>query len=187
VAALHLDLRRRVFLAGALAAAGVALSGCVLPQPSIYMAGDDAAIRRRFAGTPITVIRRGDAVILRMPTDVTFETNSTVIAESFAPMLAAMADVIAEHPQAKVRVTGHADAVGTDAYTQLLSERRAGSVGARLAQLGVEPGRLTTDGEGENAPLATNDTEAGRALNRRVEVALSPMPQEFAAAASATP
>ena len=176
------SLRGRLLAVAAVAGSCVVLSGCVLPQPSIYMAGDDAAIKRRFAGTPITVIRRGDTVILRMPTDVTFESNSTVIAASFGPMLDAMADIIIEHPQAKVQVTGHADSVGADAYNLALSERRAGSVGARLAQLGVEPDRLATFGEGENAPIAPNDTEAGRALNRRVEVALSPMPLELAEA-----
>jgi outer membrane protein OmpA-like peptidoglycan-associated protein len=167
------DAPRRLVLAMALAATGALLAGCLLPAPAPYMTGDLGELRQRFAGTPVTVVGRGDAVILRMPADVTFATNSTDIAPSFTPVLTTMADVITEHPEAKVQVTGHADSVGGETYNQLLSQRRANSVAAYLVQLGIDAGRLNIAGEGENAPIAPNDTEAGRALNRRVEVALT--------------
>jgi outer membrane protein OmpA-like peptidoglycan-associated protein len=162
-------------LALALAIACAGLAGCVLPAPSPYMSGEDDDIERRFEGMPVTVIRRGDAVILRMQSDVTFAVDRAEIAPSFAPVLATMAEIIGEHPDATVQITGHADSTGAEAYNEALSHRRAASVGAWLARLGVARERLVMTGEGENAPIASNETEEGRAQNRRVEVMLEPV------------
>ena len=74
------------------------------------------------------------------------------------------------HPQLKVDVAGHTDAVGTDGYNQGLSERRATVVKQYLQQKGVDGGRITLQAYGESRPKATNDTDEGRALNRRSEV-----------------
>jgi outer membrane protein OmpA-like peptidoglycan-associated protein len=74
------------------------------------------------------------------------------------------------HMGARVRIEGHADATGPDAYNQGLSERRAKSVRDYLVSHGVEASRLTTVGYGESRPIASNDTREGRALNRRVEL-----------------
>ena len=69
-------------------------------------------------------------------------------------------------------VGGHTDSVGTDAYNQTLSERRAASVKDYLVGQGVDGSRLSTAGYGESNPIASNDTADGRALNRRVELNL---------------
>jgi outer membrane protein OmpA-like peptidoglycan-associated protein len=69
-----------------------------------------------------------------------------------------------------VEIQGHTDSKGSDSYNLSLSDRRAASVVAYLVQnLGIDPSRLTSKGYGEGMPIATNDTDAGRALNRRVE------------------
>jgi outer membrane protein OmpA-like peptidoglycan-associated protein len=69
-----------------------------------------------------------------------------------------------------VKVVGHTDSQGSDAYNQKLSERRASSVAAYLLSRGLAPNKLTSEGRGESQPVADNDTEEGRAQNRRVEL-----------------
>ncbi|MGF6396377.1 OOP family OmpA-OmpF porin [Pseudomonas frederiksbergensis] len=71
---------------------------------------------------------------------------------------------------ASIKVIGHTDSQGSDAYNQKLSERRASSVAAYLLSQGVAPNKLTSEGRGESQPVADNDTEEGRAQNRRVEL-----------------
>ena len=78
-----------------------------------------------------------------------------------------------ERPDARFVVEGHTDAQGEDAYNLKLSEDRAASVVAWLAEHGVDAARLTPQGFGESRPVADNATETGRQLNRRVEVAIS--------------
>ncbi len=73
-------------------------------------------------------------------------------------------------PNAHVLVEGHTDSIGTDAYNQRLSERRAKTVRDYMVQLGVEPSRVTARGYGKTRPVASNDTAEGRAQNRRVEI-----------------
>jgi len=73
-------------------------------------------------------------------------------------------------PDIRVEVAGHTDSVGSDAYNQKLSERRAQSVVDYLVSIGVDPKRLKAVGYGKKQPVASNDTEAGRAQNRRVEL-----------------
>lgn len=71
---------------------------------------------------------------------------------------------------ASIRVVGHTDSVGSDAYNQGLSERRASSVVEYLLTQGLAPGKLTSEGKGESEPVADNETDEGRAQNRRVEL-----------------
>jgi OOP family OmpA-OmpF porin len=71
---------------------------------------------------------------------------------------------------APVSVEGHTDWIGSDAYNQGLSERRANAVQAYLIEQGISPSRLSTSGYGESRPISSNETREGRALNRRVEL-----------------
>ena len=73
----------------------------------------------------------------------------------------------------QVQVSGHTDALGPQSYNLGLSQKRAKSVVTYLTEKGVDKARLKSDGEGEFSPIASNDTEAGRAENRRVEVELT--------------
>ena len=104
---------------------------------------------------------------------IQFETGSAVIKpESYAVLDEILkSTVVAEN--LKVGVYGHTDNVGGDAYNQELSERRAETVRDTLAGMGVGADRITTRGYGRSFPVATNGTEAGRQLNRRVEVVIS--------------
>jgi OOP family OmpA-OmpF porin len=75
-----------------------------------------------------------------------------------------------QHPNVRVHVDGHTDSVGSDAYNMALGERRARSVASALADEGISPSRMTTRSFGEQNPVASNETAAGRAENRRAEI-----------------
>ena len=85
-----------------------------------------------------------------------------------------VADVLKEYNQTYIDVYGHTDSNGSDAYNQTLSERRASAVAGYLTTHGVQSARIGTRGFGETQPIASNDTEAGRAQNRRVEIVIRP-------------
>jgi OOP family OmpA-OmpF porin len=104
---------------------------------------------------------------------VNFDFDKSTIRADAAAILDEAARILREQPDVRVSVDGHTDAMGTDAYNDRLSERRAQAVVDRLVRLGVEPSRLEPQGYGESRPVATNETEEGRAQNRRVELNVS--------------
>jgi OOP family OmpA-OmpF porin len=75
-----------------------------------------------------------------------------------------------DNPGLKVSVEGHTDSVGSDAYNERLSERRAHAVKDYLVHQGIDASRISTVGYGEAKPVASNKTESGRAQNRRAEI-----------------
>lgn len=149
---------------GALAGAGV----------GSYMDKQQAELRRELANTGVTVTRQGDNIVLNMPSDVTFAFDRSDVQPQFYSVLNELADTLNQYPSTLIDVVGHADSVGADAYNQALSERRASSVAQYLVSRNVLPARLFVAGMGERQPIASNDTEQGRAQNRRVEIILRP-------------
>ena len=114
------------------------------------------------------------ASLTQLVVDIEFEYNSTAIVPSSYRTLGAIADAL-HHPllaRYKFLVVGHTDATGSDAVNNPLSLDRAQSVRDYLVGRGVAVGRIETAGHGEREPVASNDTEAGRAQNRRVEIFL---------------
>jgi OOP family OmpA-OmpF porin len=101
---------------------------------------------------------------------VNFDFDKSNIRPDAAAILEDAARILRDEPDVRVSVDGHTDARGTDAYNDRLSERRAAAVVDRLVRLGVERSRLEPQGYGESRPVATNETEEGRAQNRRVEL-----------------
>lgn len=158
---------------GALIGAGVgALAGTAV---GYYMDQQEAKLREQLRGTGVSVTRSGDRIILNMPGNVTFATASSDISADFYPVLNSVAIVLNEYEKTYVDVIGHTDSRGSDDYNQGLSERRAASVAAYLESQKVLPQRLVVVGRGESEPIASNDTPEGRALNRRVEITLTPV------------
>ena len=98
-----------------------------------------------------------------------FATNKTTILPESEPSLQDLYDLMAENPDIRIRITGHTDNVGSDRANQRLSEGRANSVRDNLIKRGIDAGRIEAEGKGESQPITTNDTEEGRAQNRRVE------------------
>lgn len=103
-----------------------------------------------------------------------FAFDSAELASNVDETLAAALAFISNYPEARFEIIGHTDAKGSDAYNMALSQRRAEALKERLVALGVSSASLDVSGYGESKPVATNDTEAGRARNRRVELHLIP-------------
>ncbi len=140
-----------------------------------YMDQQENRLREKLRNTGVSVTRSGDRIILNMPGHITFATDSSDISADFYPVLDSVALVINEYVKTYVDITGHTDSTGSDAYNLQLSNARASSVARYLESHGVLPQRIYTRGMGESQPAATNDTAEGRALNRRVEIVLTPL------------
>lgn len=129
-------------------------------------------------------IQSGQAKVDKMPNDVVritmtsqtaFDTNSTDIKPAFYSTLDKLADVVVRYNKTTLTVVGHTDNVGTDRYNQDLSQRRAHSVAQYFESKRVNGMRLATAGKGEAEPVASNNSEGGRQLNRRVEIYVEPV------------
>ncbi|CRL48491.1 MULTISPECIES: OmpA family protein [Pseudomonas] len=102
--------------------------------------------------------------------DVLFAFNQSDLTPSAQNQLTALMPKLQSADVVSIKVVGHTDSVGSDAYNQMLSERRATSVAAYLMNQGLDPNKLTSEGKGESEPIADNATDEGRAKNRRVEL-----------------
>lgn len=140
-----------------------------------YMDKQEKELREKTAGTDVEVIRQGDELLLNMPSGITFDTDSYSIKPEFRNTLDNIASTLGSYNQTYVDVYGHTDSTGADAYNMTLSRNRAESVAGYLATHGVARARIGTQGFGETQPVASNDTDAGRAQNRRVEIKLVPV------------
>jgi outer membrane protein OmpA-like peptidoglycan-associated protein len=157
---------------GALIGAGIgALAGGAAGN---YMDRQEDKLRAQLSGTGVSVTRQGHNLILNMPGDVTFDTNSSDIKPGFYEVLRSVAIVLKEFEKTSIHVSGYTDSTGTFQHNFTLSERRAESVGAFLASQGIHRARLFTQGKGPENPVAPNDTPHGRQMNRRVELTLVP-------------
>jgi len=119
-----------------------------------------------------TIQRVGEGIAVTFASSSLFDTNSEAILAATATNMRNLAASLGKFPNTDILIVGHTDAVGTADYNQALSQRRATSVANYLIAQGVSASRLRTAGRGEMEPIATNDTEAGRQSNRRVEVAI---------------
>jgi len=140
-----------------------------------YMDRQEQELRRQTAGSGVEIERRGDELVLTMPSGITFAFDRYDVQPQFRPTLDKIAEVLGEYPQTMIDIYGHTDSVGSDPYNQTLSENRARSVSAYLSTRGVQPVRMATLGYGETQPIADNATESGRAANRRVELRIVPV------------
>jgi outer membrane protein OmpA-like peptidoglycan-associated protein len=150
---------------GALAGGGV----------GVYMDRQEAKLRERLRGSGVSVTRRGDNIILNMPSNITFDTDRADVKPQFFDVLNSVAIVLREFDQTLVDVTGHTDSTGSAAHNLELSERRAGAVAEYLVAQGNNYRRFQVLGMGKSQPIASNATEAGRAENRRVEIQIAPL------------
>jgi outer membrane protein OmpA-like peptidoglycan-associated protein len=133
-------------------------------------------------GVDVTETPDGTGILVNLP-DVTFAVDSTTISPSFRAALDDVAASLQKYPNSLIDVMGHTDSTGSDSYNLDLSRRRAEAVKAHLVMRGVSGARIATVGYGEQYPRADNTTEEGRALNRRVEIRITPITREEVEAA----
>jgi outer membrane protein OmpA-like peptidoglycan-associated protein len=119
-----------------------------------------------------TVERYGEGLLITFASGLLFDFDSDVVRGAARSNLTNLASSLRDYPETEVLIVGHTDNVGAATYNQGLSERRAASARNFLISQGVQSHRVRTMGMGLTEPVATNETEAGRAQNRRVEVAI---------------
>ena len=156
---------------------GAGIGGLAGAGVGAYMDKQERDLRARTAGTDVQVIRQGDDLVLNIPSGITFAYDSATVQPQFQRTLDQVADTLRQYNQTYIDVYGHTDSTGSDSYNQTLSQRRATSVADYLSSHGVQSARIGTRGYGESQPIASNDTDAGRAANRRVEVKIVPISQ----------
>lgn len=152
------------------ALAGALIGGAVGGGIGAYMDKQEMELRQRLDGTGVGVERVGDDIRLVMPGNITFQTGSAQLDPGFYPVLDDVALVLQKFKDSAIGVNGYTDSTGSFEFNQTLSEQRAASVASYLAGRGVAQMRISTQGYGPRYPVADNNTAAGRAQNRRVEV-----------------
>lgn len=136
----------------------------------------EAALEEERRRNAIEIERlKDESLKIDIASEVSFDFDSAAIKPTFRPTLDKVADILKRYNRTVVHVVGHTDSVGTESYNQALSERRANSVMNYFISQGVDGSRLRAEGRGELEPRAANDTEAGRQLNRRVELIVKPI------------
>jgi outer membrane protein OmpA-like peptidoglycan-associated protein len=150
---------------GALAGGGV----------GVYMDNQEAKLRQRLQNSGVSVTRRGDQIVLNMPSNITFDSDQAEVKSQFYDTLNSVALVFQEFDQTLIDVTGHTDSDGSDDYNFDLSRRRAASVARYLTEQQVNPNRFSVDGRGEREPIASNASTRGKQQNRRVEIIIQPL------------
>jgi outer membrane protein OmpA-like peptidoglycan-associated protein len=138
---------------------------------SRHMQRHQEAMVRATRGTRVKVTRTKDNRLrLAIPADVSFDTGRYDIKPNMRPILNRFAASLRENPAAQVAIVGHTDNTGSDEINDPLSVNRAAATRDYLADRGVPERRIAIDGRGSYEPIGNNNTEAGRAMNRRVEI-----------------
>lgn len=155
--------------------AGAAIGGLAGGAVGAYMDSQEEEIRQDLEGTGAEVQRAGDVIVVNIPSNVTFPFDSAELRPEARSNLREVARTLANNPKTTIEVTGHTDSQGPEDYNVDLSLRRAQSVVDYMVSQGVSPQRIEAFGAGESQPIASNETEEGRAMNRRVELRITPI------------
>ena len=131
--------------------------GCPLPQYPV-------------AVKPVEPAPQTEVITLSDASNVLFDFDKSDLTPAAKAQLDTLMDKLRNADVVSIKVIGHTDSKGSDAYNQALSERRASSVAAYLLSQGLAPNKLTSEGRGESEPVADNASDEGRAENRRVEL-----------------
>lgn len=149
---------------------GAAIGGAAGAYIGNYMDKQAAELERDLEGAKIT--RVGEGIKVTFDSGILFDVNKATLKPASKESLAKLAQILNKYEDTNILLEGHTDATGSDEHNLTLSRQRAQSVSNYLASLGVNVPRLVIMGYGEDQPVADNDTETGRAQNRRVEVAI---------------
>lgn len=144
-------------------------------EAGYYLDTLEARMIQLLRDTPVRFERRNNRFELLFASGNSFATDTARLNDEAASQLLSIVGLLVEYDRTQVLIFGHTDNVGDAAYNQALSSRRATAVARLLVDAGVEPGRILVAGFGEDRPIAGNDTDSGRALNRRVELIVEPI------------
>ncbi len=157
------------------AAAGAVAGGIVGGAIGSELDKQAGELRTAFGDDRIGVVNTGSSLVVTMPQDILFATDSAQLSGSLRADLAVLARHLNKYASSNVQVIGHTDNVGTASYNLNLSRQRAAAVANTLISDGVASSRITAIGRGESEPVASNLTPEGRAQNRRVEIVIIPI------------
>jgi len=149
---------------------GAAIGGVVGAGVGAYMDAQEERLAR-IPGTTVERVEK-DTLLVRFNSDILFQPDSARLGPAAMGTVEELADVLREYRKTAVVVQGHTDATGLSNHNQYLSQRRAETGGSALVAHGVAPQRVLATGYGETLPVASNASERGRQLNRRVEILL---------------
>jgi len=166
-------------LRGALA--GAAVGGVLGAGVGAYMDKQQAEFERQLAAEQrahqVEIERlQNENLKITMSSEVSFDFGSAQVTPSFGRTLDKVADILQRYNRSGITIVGHTDDVGSAEFNQRLSQQRADAVAYYLEDRGVSRDRIRTEGRGEAEPRASNASEAGRQLNRRVEMIVQPDP-----------
>jgi outer membrane protein OmpA-like peptidoglycan-associated protein len=150
----------------------------VLTPPAVgtYMDRQEAQLRQQLKNNSVGVIRDGDRIILNMPVNITFDTNSAGIKSNFYEVLHSVALVLDKYKSTLININGYTDSSNNDQYNLKLSQRRAQSVGQYLISQGrIDSTRMAAHGMGEFHPIASKDTPQGRCKTGCVQMEIAPL------------
>src|SRR5688500_9256863 len=147
---------------------GAAIGGVAGGLIGDYMDKQAAKIDEELENAKVE--RVGEGILITFDSGILFDFDSYALKSSTRANLEELAPTLIRYEDTDVLVLGHTDSVGSDAYNETLSQKRANSVDNFLVSRGVAGARLDSEGYGETDPVASNETEEGRQLNRRVEV-----------------
>lgn len=156
------------------AAIGAAAGAAVGAGVGALLDRQAADLRQDLGNDAITVTNTGESLLVNFPQEILFAVDSSAVSAASRDELRALAGNLQQYPDTTVEIIGHTDNTGAASYNADLSAQRAGAVTGVLINAGVAGWRVTPIGRGEDQPVASNLTEEGRALNRRVEVVIRP-------------
>lgn len=152
------------------AVGGAAIGGGV----GHYFDRQEEALRAELLNSGVQVKRVGENELqLIMAKGIGFKTGGYNLSANIYASLNSVAEILNEYPDSSLRIVGYTDSVGSAESNLTLSEERAESVSTYLNERGIKSGRLSTRGYGERRPIASNETNSGRAANRRVEISIT--------------
>jgi outer membrane protein OmpA-like peptidoglycan-associated protein len=152
---------------------GAVLGGLVGTGIGNALDKQEEELRAQLGGN-VGIVNNGNNLVVTLPQDILFATNSTSVSGASQNDLRTLASSINRYPNSTVNVVGHTDTVGDAAFNFDLSLRRAPAVTSVLINSGVPTQRIRSTGRGEDQPVATNANASGRQLNRRVEIIITP-------------
>lgn len=158
------------------AGTGLVVGGLTGAAVGAYMDKQERDMRQALASAEAASVQREENILrVSFKADMMFDTDSAILKPGAYAEIDRVARVLNQYPQTRIQIQGHTDSTGSEEYNMKLSGNRADAVLNALVVRGVDPARMRIVAFGESRPIADNASEAGRQMNRRVEVVIEPV------------